>query len=112
MSTLPTPIAEFQVGPIQVVVRYGCVRRDQYELLTQSAFPRTLKPKLAELGQVREPMSWRPLMSRPPIQDHGRSRARTDGVIMPRLSVERAEQRPSVLAIADLLANLMAAESG
>ena len=33
-------------------------------------------------------------------------------VIMPRLSVERAEQRHSVLAIADLLASLMAAESG
>ena len=111
MSTLPTPIAEFQVGPIQVVVRYGCVRRDQYELLTQSAFPRTLKPKLAELGQVRG-TDVLYTVDVPATHQITFAPERGRMVIMPRLSVERAEQRRSVLAIADLLANLMAAESG
>jgi len=111
LSTLPTPIAEFQVGPIQVVVRYGCVRRDQYELLTQSAFPRTLKPKLAELGQVRG-TDVLYTVDVPATHQITVAPERGRMVIMPRLSVERAEQRRSVLAIADLLANLMAAESG
>lgn len=111
MSTLPTPIAELQVGPIQVVVRYGCVRRDQYELLTQSAFPRTLKPKLAELGQVRG-TDVLYTVDVPATHQITVAPERGRMVIMPRLSVERAEQRRSVLAIADLLANLMAAESG
>lgn len=111
MSTLPTPIAEFQVGPIQVVVRYGCMRRDQYELLTQSAFPRTLKPKLAELGQVRG-TDVLYTVDVPATHQITVAPERGRMVIMPRLSVERAEQRRSVLAIADLLANLMAAESG
>ena len=111
MSTLPTPIAEFQVGPIQVVVRYGCVRRDQYELLTQSAFPRTLKPKLATLGQVRG-TDVLYTVDVPATHQITVAPERGRMVIMPRLSVERAEQRRSVLAIADLLANLMAAESG
>ena len=111
MSTLPTPIAEFQVGPIQAVVRYGCVRRDQYELLTQSAFPRTLKPKLAELGQVRG-TDVLYTVDVPATHQITVAPERGRMVIMPRLSVERAEQRRSVLAIADLLANLMAAESG
>jgi hypothetical protein len=111
LSTLSTPIEEFQVGPIQVVVRYGCVRRDQYELLTQSAFPRTLKPKLAELGQVR---GSEVLYTVDVPATHQITVAPERGrmVIMPRLSVERALQRQSVLAVADLLAHLMAAESG
>ena len=111
MSRLPPPIEEFQVGPIQVVVRYGCVRRDQYELLTQSAFPRTLKPKLAELGQVRG-TDVLYTVDVPATHQITVAPERGRMVIMPRLSVERAEQRRSVLAIADLLANLMAAESG
>ena len=111
MSTLPTPIAEFQVGPIQVVVRYGCVRRDQYELLTQSAFPRTLKPKLAELGQVRG-TDVLYTVDVPATHQITVAPERGRMVIMPRLSVERAEQRRSVLAFADLLDNLTVAEYG
>ncbi len=111
MSTLSTPIEEFQVGPIHVVVRYGCVRRDQYELLSQSAFPRTLKPRLAELGQVRGSDV---LYTVDVPATHQITVAPECGrmVIMPRLSVERASQRHSVLVIAELLASLMGGESG
>lgn len=97
------------VGPVRVVVRYGCVRRDQYEILTPAPFPRSLKNRLAELGVVRgSPVLF--TVDVPATHQLTVAPERGRMVIMPRLSVEREQQRQSALAVVQILVDLIAAE--
>lgn len=106
MSLLAPPIEELWIGPVRVVVRYGCVRRDQYELLTTEPFPASLRQHLEPLGVIRGSAV---LYTVDVANTHQLTVAPARGrmVIMPRLSVERAQQRQSALAIAERLSVLM-----
>jgi hypothetical protein len=106
MSSFGDQIDEFQVGPVRVIVRYSCVRRDQYELLAQTEFPAELQARLAAHGTLRGT----PVLYTVDVTGtHQLTVAPRRGrlVIMPRLTVERPQQRESALAVANLIAEVL-----
>ncbi len=97
------------MGPVRVIVRYGCVRRDQYELLCERPFPDSLKARLSSLGVLRGS----PILYTVDVEGtHQLTVAPRRGrmVIMPRLTVERPAQRHSALAVARILSEAMGNE--
>lgn len=46
-------IAVFQIGHVNVVQRYACIRRDQFEFTTSTPFPPAFRDYLASRGVVR-----------------------------------------------------------
>lgn len=46
-------IAVFQIGRVNVVQRYACIRRDQFEFTTSIPFPPAFRDYLASRGVVR-----------------------------------------------------------
>lgn len=103
MGSLGEPIEELAIGAVRVIVRYGCVRRDQYELLASQPFPAELEDRLAALGTRRGS----PTLYTVDVEGvHQLTVAPARGrlVIMPRLRVERAAQRAAAVAVAELVA--------
>jgi hypothetical protein len=101
MATSGEQIEEFSVGCLRVVVRYGCVRRDQYEILAPRPFPDSLRLRLGELGTLRgTPVLYTVDVAGTHQLTVAAARGRI--VIMPRLSTERPAQRTSALAVARL----------
>lgn len=108
MSSLGEPIEEFAIGAVRVLVRHGCVRRDQYELLTAQPLPAELSERLAALGKRRGT----PILYTVDVEGvHQLTVAPARGrlVIMPRLTVDRAAQRASAVAVAELIAAMLPA---
>ena len=46
-------IAAFQIGQVNVIQRYACVRRDQFEWTTPVPFPGAFRDYLAARGPIR-----------------------------------------------------------
>ncbi|MDC3957313.1 hypothetical protein [Polyangium jinanense] len=42
------------VGRVRITRRYGCIRRDQFELVTKEPFPSAFRDWLASRGELRE----------------------------------------------------------
>ncbi len=111
MSNLPPPLAELVVGCVRVLVRYGCVRRDQYELLAPGTLPAALRQRLAIDGTLRGTDA---LYTVDVPARHQITVAPLRGriVVMPRLMVDRTEQRQQALALAELVSELCQSERG
>lgn len=111
LSNLSPPLAELMVGCVRVLVRYGCVRRDQYELLTPHALPAALRQQLAHQGTLRGSDV---LYTVDVPARHQITVAPAKGriVVMPRLQLERAAQRQHALALAALVSELCQQERG
>ncbi len=110
MSTFGDRIDEFQVGLVRVVVRYGCARRDQYELRAERPFPSSAVSRLQGLGSVRGSLV---LFTVDVEHTHQLTVAPQAGrvVIMPRMSVARDDQRQNAIFVARLIASELAEES-
>ena len=111
MSNLPPPLAELVVGCVWVLIRYGCVRRDQYELLTDCALPDALKGTLASLGELRGTDTLY-TVDVPATHQITVAPARGRIVVMPRLSLDRPTQRHNALELAALVSAQCQKEPG
>lgn len=104
-------IDEFEVGSVKVIVRYGCARRDQYELKTSPPLPRSFRDALAATGVVKGSES---LYVVDVPETHQITVAPNQGrvVIMPRLSLPREQQRAHATEVAKLLATMLDPNQG
>jgi hypothetical protein len=107
MPSFGEQIDEFTVGTVRVLVRYGCTRRDQYELRNEQPFPDALRERLAVRGVVRGTSA---LFTVDVAGVHQLTVAPASGrlVIMPRLSTGRAAQRAAAVEVAELVAQTLA----
>src|SRR5690349_14340972 len=107
MQKYGDPVDELSVGPVRVVVRYSCARRDMYELKAPAPLPGALRASLTELGALR---GTDVLYVVDVAQTHQITVAPATGriVIMPRLTAPRDKQRASALEVASLVASLVA----
>jgi hypothetical protein len=98
-------LCELSVGPVRVVVRYSCARRDLYELSAPAPLPGELRDRMAALGELKgtEALYVVDMAGSQQVTVSPRS-GRV--VIMPRLLRTRDEQRAAALRIAELLAEL------
>lgn len=99
----PDPLSEFSVGPVQVMVRQGCTRRDQYDVRVPGGFPPAVVEKLRSLG----PCSGTDLLFTVEVErKHQLTVAPTRGrlLIVPRMTLGREEQRSHALFVIDLIA--------
>lgn len=108
MPSFGDPMEELLVGPVRVIVRYSCVRRDQYDLLTPQPFPAPLNDKLAALG-VRRGTDVLYTIDVAGVHQLTVAPERGRLVIMPRLSTPRDAQRAAAIAVAELIAESLSA---
>jgi hypothetical protein len=95
-------VDEFSVGRVRVLVRHGCVRRDQYELHAPGALPDALRASLAACGSVRGGEALY-VVDVPETQQITVAARQGRVVIMPRLSLERPAQRAAAVEVATLI---------
>ena len=107
MSQFGARIDELFVGPVRVVVRFSCARRDMYELSAPAPIPASLRESLAALGAPRGGDALY-VVDVPHTHQITVSPATGRVVIMPRLTAPRDKQRASALEVAALLASLVA----
>ena len=97
-------IDELVVGRIRVAVRYGCARRDQYELDVGRALPFGLRAQLAALpGATDKGTELLYVVELAGIHQITVASSRGRIVVMPRLSTERPAQRKAVIALCHLI---------
>lgn len=108
MPSFGDPMEELAVGPVRVIIRYSCVRRDQYDLLTSQPFPSALNDKLAALG-VRRGNDVLYTVDVPGVHQLTVAPERGRLVIMPRLSTPRDSQRAAAIAVAELISEALSA---
>ena len=102
------PVDAFSVGSLSVTVRYGCVRRDQYELIAPGPFPATLQALLSSRpGAELRGTDALFIIDMPGVHQITVATARGRMVVMPRLSITRPEQRAAVLALCELMRTLI-----
>lgn len=98
-------LEELEVQGVCVVVRFGCVRRDIYELTTASRFPSALRETLGAHGTLKgTPALY--VVDVPGVHQITIASERGRAVIMPRFSQPREAQRAAALQIASLIAAL------
>jgi len=90
------------IGAIVMTRRYGCIRRDQYELRAAGPFPPTLREALAARGAITGGPALYVLDVPGAYQLTVAPRAGR-ALLMPRLSTEPPFQRASALDVAALL---------
>lgn len=101
MSAFGDLVDEYSVGAVRVYVRYGCVRRDQYELRAVPLPPK-LRDDLARAGAVRGSE----VLYVVDVEGvHQITVAPAQGriLIMPRLSRSREEQRRAADEVAAMI---------
>ncbi len=99
------------VGAVTVSRRYGCIRRDQYELRGAAAFPAALRDRLAARGAITGRAALYVLDVPGEFQltvAPGAGRA----LLMPRLASERPAQRQAALAIAAVVNAVLGESAG
>lgn len=92
------------MGPVKVVVRYSCARRDMYELTAPAPLPGALRDSMAALGELKGTEALY-VVDMPGSQQITVSPRSGRAVIMPRLLRPRPEQRAAALQIAELIAS-------
>jgi hypothetical protein len=103
------PVDSFEVGAVRVTVRYGCVRRDQYELACPAPLPDALRERLGAHGAVRgSAMLY--VVDVPETQQITVAARQGRVVIMPRLTLERPAQRAAAMEVARLVASMAGGE--
>lgn len=107
MSAFGEPVDSFEVGPVRVTVRYGCVRRDQYELVYGAPLPEALRERLAAHGALRGSAALY-VVDVPERCQITVAAQQGRVVIMPRLSLDRPAQRTAALEVAELMVSVMA----
>jgi hypothetical protein len=95
-------LERFHVGVVAVTRRYGCIRRDQYELTAPAPFPPALRARLAERGAVQGSAVLY-VLDIPEAYQLTVAPLAARAVLMPRLSTEPPFQRTAALEIANLL---------
>lgn len=100
-------VDELTIGPVRVVVRHSCARRDMYELSAPAPLPAKLRSLMAELGDARGTDALY-VIDVPGTQQITVAPKTGRIVIMPRLSRTRDEQRAAALRVADLVASTQA----
>lgn len=98
-------IGELAIGPVRVIVRYSCARRDLYELSAPAPLPGALRDRMAALGALKGTEALY-VVDMPGSQQITVSPRSGRVVIMPRLLRTRDEQREAALQIAELMAEL------
>jgi hypothetical protein len=94
------------VGRVRVTRRYGCVRRDQYELVTKEPFPPAFRDWLASRGEVRERPALYVLEIPGAYQLTVAPRAGR-AILMPRLATDLTWQRAAAREIAEALDGML-----
>ncbi|APR80003.1 Hypothetical protein A7982_05350 [Minicystis rosea] len=104
-------LERLSVGMVSVTRRYGCVRRDQYELTAPRPFPAALRDRLAARGSIKGSAALYVLDVQEAFQlTVAPLSARA--LLMPRLSTEPPFQRSAALEMAALLDAELRAEMG
>lgn len=101
MSAFGDLVDEYVIGAVRVYVRYGCVRRDQYELRS-APLPPQLRDELAQNGTVRGSEVLY-VVDVEGVHQITVAPARGRVLVMPRLSRERAEQRRAADGVAAIV---------
>lgn len=95
-----------QVGAVTVTRRYGCTRRDQYELRAQSPFP----PELREQLDVRKASRGGPdlyVIDEPGAFQLTVAPKSARALMMPRLATQLEAQRGTALSLAGIVDALL-----
>lgn len=100
-------IESYSVGRVQVQVKYGCVRRDQYDMRVPPPLPSALRAELARRGSVRGGDALY-VVEIEGVHQVTVAPAQGRVVVMPRMGCERDAQR----AAADELARTLDALAG
>jgi hypothetical protein len=91
-----------EVGRVALTRRYGCIRRDQYELRAPEPFPEALREALAARGSIRGNAALYVLDVPHSFQLTVAPRAGR-ALLVPRLSSNAAAQRRDALEVAAVL---------
>lgn len=102
-------LERFHVGAVAVTRRYGCIRRDQYELTAPEPFPEGLRERLAARGTIQGSAVLYVLDIPEAYQLTVAPRA-ARAVLMPRLSTEPPFQRTAAVEIATLLDEILSSD--
>ncbi|MFT3765199.1 MAG: hypothetical protein QM820_06740 [Minicystis sp.] len=103
-------LEQISVGVVSVTRRYGCIRRDQYELTAPRPFPAALRERLAARGTIKgSPALY--VLDIPEAFQLTVAPAAARAVLMPRLSTDPPFQRTAALEVAMLLDEVLAAEA-
>lgn len=95
-------VDQLEVGPLTIVVRHSCVRRDLYEILSKQPVSPALKERLLGRGTVRGSDALY-VVEVPGVHQITVATAAGRIVVMPRIETERPAQRAAVLALAELI---------
>lgn len=101
MSAFGDLVDEYEIGAVRVYVRYGCVRRDQYELRA-APLPPQLRDELARTGTVRGSEVLY-VVDVEGVHQITVAPAQGRVLVMPRLSRGREEQRRAADGVAALV---------
>lgn len=99
-------LEQFHVGAVAVTRRYGCIRRDQYELTAPEPFPAELRERLWARGSIKGSEElW--ILDIPEAYQLTVAPLAARAVLMPRLSTDRPFQRKAAEEIARILDDLL-----
>ncbi|MDI1447173.1 hypothetical protein [Polyangium sp. 6x1] len=90
------------VGRVRITRRYSCIRRDQYEIVTNEPFPPAFRDWLASRGEVRERPSFYVIDVPGAFQLTVAPRAGR-AILMPRLATDLTGQAKAAREIAETL---------
>ena len=95
------------VGRVQITRRYGCIRRDQFEIVTKEPIPPAFRDWLASRGEVRERPALYVLDVPGAFQLTVAPRAGR-AILMPRLATDLTWQAKAAREIAEALDGMLA----
>ncbi|MRG98017.1 hypothetical protein [Polyangium spumosum] len=90
------------VGRVRITRRYGCIRRDQFEIATKEPFPPAFRDWLVSRGEVRERPALYVLEVPGAFQLTVAPRAGR-AILMPRLATDLTWQAQAAREIAEVL---------
>jgi hypothetical protein len=102
MAAYGDVLEELDVGDVRVVVRYGCTRRDQYDLRCPLPLPPALREALGARGPLRGNDALY-VIDVPGIHQITVAPERGRVVIMPRMTLERPAQRAAAMEVAGVI---------
>jgi len=98
-----TVIDEFDVGDVHIVVRYGCTRRDQYDLRVPEPIAQHVRDALMQRGDAKD-LGTLVVIEVPGVHQITAATERGRVVILPRMTRDRSLQRDDMLVVARILA--------
>ncbi|MDI1432346.1 hypothetical protein [Polyangium sorediatum] len=94
------------VGRVRLTRRYGCIRRDQFELVTKEPFPPAFRDWIASRGELRERPAFYVIEAPGAFQLTVAPRAGR-AILMPRLATDLTWQAQTAREIAEVLDGML-----